>query len=168
MGQVAQGAGVALKTVYLAFPSKLDLLDQVIGVTLAGDDLPEPLRARGWFLEALTAPPHQLLAMFAANTAQLMARAARVLRMAEAAADSDPVVRRRRDDARRGRRADIARVADSLAGKAPGIDATKAADIMYALAAPQTYVQLVDECGWTPTQYVAWLTDTLRAILLKS
>jgi hypothetical protein len=39
---------------------------------------------------------------------------------------------------------------------------------MYALAAPQTYLQLVDECGWTPVRYVAWLTETLGAILLKS
>jgi AcrR family transcriptional regulator len=168
MDEVARRAGVALKTVYLAVPSKLQLLGEVIGVTLAGDDLAQPIRARSWFHETVVAPPHQLLELFAANTAHLMARAARVLQMAEAAADSNPGIRRRRDEARRARRAEIRLVAEALASEAPGIEVEKAADIMYALAAPQTYVQLVDECGWTPAQYVAWLTETLGAILLKS
>jgi AcrR family transcriptional regulator len=168
MDEVARRAGVALKTVYLAVPSKLQLLGEVIGVTLAGDDLAQPIRARSWSQETLVAPAHQLLELFAANTAHLMARAARVLQMAEAAADSNPSIRRRRDEARRARRAEIRLVAEALASEAPGIEVEKAADIMYALAAPQTYVQLVDECGWTPAQYVAWLTETLGAILLKS
>ena len=162
---MAQRAGVALKTVYLIFPSKVDLLDRVIGAQLAGDDHDRPLRERPWFQETLAASADSLLESFARNTALLMERAAAVLQVAEAAADTDPAVRHRRDRARHARRADIRLVAEALAGKAPEVRVGEAADVMYTLAAAANYVQLVHECGWTPQRYVDWLADTLRATL---
>jgi AcrR family transcriptional regulator len=166
LAEVAQLAGVATKTVSLTFPTKLQLLNQVIGVALAGDDLPVPLRARDWHNEMMAAPPDRVLELFADNAAKLMERAALVLQMAEAAADSDPVVRRRRDQARQLRRADIRLVAEALASKVHRLDSAETTDVMYTLAAPQNYAQLVYECGWSRERYASWLNDTLRAILL--
>ena len=167
MAQIADQAGVALKTVYLAFPTKLDLLDTVIGTSLAGDDRPQPLRTRDWFHEAMQAAPDRLLVLFAERTADLMARAAQVLLVAEAAADSDAAVRRRRALARRSRRADIRLVAEALARKVPGLDVAEATDVMYTLAAAQNYAQLVLECGWSRARYRAWLARTMRLALLE-
>jgi AcrR family transcriptional regulator len=167
VAQIADQAGVALKTVYLAFPTKVDLLDKVIGVSLAGDDRPQPLRTRDWFQETLQAPPDRLLVLFAERTADLMARAAQVLLVAEAAADSDAAVRRRRAIARRSRRADIRLVAGALARKVPGLGEAEATDIMYTLAAAQNYAQLVLECGWSRARYLAWLSRTLQLVLLE-
>jgi hypothetical protein len=36
---------------------------------------------------------------------------------------------------------------------------------LFALANEVTYLRLIDERGWSTTQYVAWLTDTLQATL---
>ena len=168
MAQIADQAGVALKTVYLAFPTKLDLLDKVIDVSLAGDDRPQPLRTRDWFQETLQAPPDRLVVLFAEHTAELMARAAQVLLVAEAAADSDAAVRRRRVLARRSRRADIRLVAEALARKVPGLDVAEATDVMYTLAAAQNFAQLVLECGWSRTRYTAWLAGTVQRLLLEA
>ena len=167
MAQIADQAGVALKTVYLAFPTKLDLLNKVIGASLVGDDRPQPLRTRDWFQESLQAPPDRMLVLFAERTADLMGRAAQVLLVAEAAADSDAAVRRRRALARRSRRADIRVVAEALARNVSGLDVAEATDVMYTLAAAQNYAQLVFECGWSRSRYIAWLSRTLQLVLLQ-
>ncbi len=115
----------------------------------------------------MQAPPDRLLVLFAERTADLMARAAQVLLVAEAAADSDAAVRRRRALARRSRRADIRLVAEALARKVPGLDVAEATDVMYTLAAAQNYAQLVLECGWSRARYRAWLARTMRLALLE-
>src|SRR5262249_59262960 len=43
MRQIAENAKVSERTAYLAFPSKLDLFMEVIGVATAGDDQPIPI-----------------------------------------------------------------------------------------------------------------------------
>jgi AcrR family transcriptional regulator len=165
MAQVAQRAGVALKTVYLVFPAKPALLDAVIGTALAGDDRPDSLRERGWFQETLLASADELVQLFALHTAELMERAALVLLVAESAADADPVIRHRRDVARHRRWADIRLVADALARHRPGLDVEAAADVMYTLAAAHNYAQLVGERGWTRERYVAWLAGSVHCSL---
>ena len=158
---------MALKTVYLLFPVKPALLDTVIGTALAGDDRPEVLRDRDWFEATLAAPADQLLDRFALHTAELMERAALLLQMAEAAADSDLAIRARRDRARTQRLADIRLVAEALAGKDLGVDIDEATDVIYALAAPQNYTQLVVQRGWTRERYAAWLSRAVRCSLLR-
>ncbi|MGI9148048.1 MAG: helix-turn-helix domain-containing protein [Chloroflexota bacterium] len=165
MAEVARRAGVALKTVYLVFPAKPALLDAVIGTALAGDDRPDSLRGRAWFHETLLASADELVQLFSLRTAELMERAALVLQVAEAAADADPVIRRRRDVARHRRWADIRLVADALARHRPGLDVEAATDVMYTLAAAHNYAQLVGERGWTRERYVAWLAGSLHCSL---
>ena len=46
MRQIADKARVSERTAYLIFPSKLDLLLEVIGVATTGDDDPTPLAER--------------------------------------------------------------------------------------------------------------------------
>ena len=148
--EVARKAGVATKTVYLAFPTKLELLNEVIGVALVGDFGPAPVRERDWFLVTVAAPPEELIDLFAQHTAELMSRAALVLQVAEAAADVDPAVRRRREQARSSRRADIRVIAAGLSRQAPQVDVLEAADLMYALAAPLNFIQL--ELSFSPAR----------------
>src|SRR5690242_1682636 len=54
MRQIAEEAEVAERTAYLAFPSKLDLFMEVIGVATAGDDQPIPIAERPEFQSALS------------------------------------------------------------------------------------------------------------------
>jgi hypothetical protein len=50
----------------------------------------------------------------------------------------------------------------------PSLTTTHAADVIYALTNPSTYVLLTEECGWTTQQYIEWLTATLAATLTGS
>ena len=54
MRQIADTAEVSERTAYLAFPSKLDLFMDVIGVATAGDDQPIPIAERSEFQSSLS------------------------------------------------------------------------------------------------------------------
>jgi AcrR family transcriptional regulator len=169
MGAIAQAAGVAEKTVYLAFPTKAKLLNEIIVTALRAEDAPRPFRTR--LQEALAAPPDRLLAEFAALTADLMARTARIMDLGETAASSDPQLAALRDRGHAAMRSDCHDVAATLAVRgALAVDITTedAASTIYAIANESVYLRLVDGCGWSPDRYHAWLERTLRKTLLKA
>src|SRR3954453_16639817 len=79
MKGVAAEAAVAERTLYLNFPTKAALLNEIIRVAVRGHDRDEPLAAGEGFRGLLAPPPGELLPQFARMTAALMARTARVL-----------------------------------------------------------------------------------------
>ena len=168
MGAIAKAAGVAEKTVYLAFPNKAELLSEIIVTALRAEDAPRPFRTR--LREALTAAPEQLLEEFAALTADLMARTGRIMALGESAASSDPQLAALRDRGHAAMRSDCHDVAATLAARgavAADITADDAASTIYAIANESVYLRLVDGCGWSPDRYQAWLEQTLRKTLLQ-
>jgi AcrR family transcriptional regulator len=167
MSAVASAAGVAEKTVYLAFPTKADLLNEIIVSALRAEDAPRPLRTR--LSEALAARPEELIAGFAALSADVMARTARVMAMGESAASSDPQLAELRERGHTAMRSDCRDVAAALAARgalADDVTVDTAASALYAIANESVYLRLVDGCGWTPDEYRSWLDRTLRKMLL--
>ena len=169
MKRIAAEAGVAERTLYLAFPTKAALLNEIIRVTVRGHDSDEPLAAGAEWRSVLSAPPCEMLARFAATTSALMARTARVLALGEAAADSDPALAEFRDRGHAATRSDLRDIASALraAGQIrPQITPDQAADAIYAIAADQAlFLRLTDECGWSLTQYADLLERLLAAAL---
>jgi len=158
---VAKAAAVAEATVYLAFPNKAALLDAVI-VRAVRDNASEPLDV------IAAAPPEDVLPRMAASHAVLMARAARVIALGEAASLMDADLRPLRERAHRNLRAAFRAIADRLA--AAGLLRTgvqDAADTLYALANEATYLRMTEGAGLAPDRYAAWLTDTLTASVLR-
>ena len=51
-------------------------------------------------------------------------------------------------------------------GLAPGLDVTRATDILWTLNHPDLWHLLVGQRGWTADQFEAWFADTLCAQLL--
>src|SRR3989454_30947 len=49
----------------------------------------------------------------------------------------------------------------------PGISASEAVAVMWALSGPDQYTQLVFERGWTPSRYEEWLGDAMTKTLLQ-
>lgn len=167
MSAVAKAAGVAEKTVYLAFPTKADLLNEIIVTALRAEDAPRPFRTR--LREALAAPSEQLVAQFAALSADVMARTARVMALGESAASTDPQLAELRERGHAAMRSDCRDVADALAAQgalASDITTDTAANTLYAIVNESVYLRLVDGCGWTPNEYHSWLARTLRKALL--
>src|SRR3954464_12742934 len=67
MAAIAQEAGVALKTVYVAFTTKSGVLRALWHLLLRGDQDDAPVGARAWFREMLAEPdPAQRLRQSAA------------------------------------------------------------------------------------------------------
>ena len=156
---VAQEAGVAEATVYLAFSTKAELLNATI-VGATRDNPGEPFRA------ILEAPPTQILARLAASNAATLHRAARLIALGESALLMDAALRPPRDRAHAILRAAYAAIAERLAGARllrPGLTAAEAADTLYAICNETTYLRFTANGAQTPERYANWLTTTLEA-----
>lgn len=163
MTKIAAEAGVAEKTVYLAFPTKADLLNEIIRVGVRGDEGSTPLSESEEWGEMIASPSvDRLVDQAAAHSAALMARAARFLALGEASAAIDPQLAELRDRAHRNIRADMHELATAFAAIDPRIDLELLAETLFAFAANESpYLRLTKECGRQPEQY----RTALRAIL---
>ena len=170
MAAVAAEAGVALKTVYLAFETKGGLLRALWHLRLRGDEADVPIPERQWYRDVIAEPdPERQLRLGAHNARLVKERAGKLMRvMRDAAgtdADSAELWRRIQDDFLVNQRA----VVDTIEAKgalAPGLDAARAADILWTLNHPDVWHLLVGERGWTPEEWERWFADTASAQLL--
>jgi AcrR family transcriptional regulator len=91
MAAIAAEAGVALKTVYVAFETKSGLLRALWHLLLRGDEDEAPVRERRWYREVLDEPdPERQLRMNAHNSRAVKTRAGALLGVIRSAAPSDP------------------------------------------------------------------------------
>jgi len=170
MPAIATRAGVALKTVYLAFGTKAGVLHALWDVRLGGDDQPIPVVDRPWYRQLLQADdPHTLLRTAARQSRQTKDRAGDVMRIVRTAALTEPAIDdlwQRIETEFRTVLGGFARRLDELAALAAGIDVTTATDILWTLNHPDTWYLLVHRCGWTADRYEQWVGDNLLAQLL--
>ena len=62
------------------------------------------------------------------------------------------------------------RTADAFAASGllrPGLDAEAAADLLWALASPDTFRSFTVLRGWSARRYQRWVRDTLLATVLR-
>src|SRR6266516_2727793 len=91
MNAVAADAGVALKTVYVAFESKSGLLRALWNMLLRGDEGEAPVGERAWYREVLEEPdPERQLRLTARNSRAVKLRIGAVIKVIHAAAPIDP------------------------------------------------------------------------------
>ena len=170
MAVVAAEAGVALKTVYLAFETKAGLLRALWHLRLRGDEADVPIAERQWYRDVMAEPdPERQLRLGAHNGRLVKERAGKLMRVMRDAAGTDAdcaeLWRRIQDDFLANQRA----VVDTIEVKgalAQGLDAARAADILWTLNHPDVWHLLVGERGWTPEEWEQWFADTACAQLL--
>ncbi len=172
MAAIAAEAGVALKTVYVAFETKSGVLRALWNVLLRGADDNVAVADRDWYREVLAEPdPQRRLRLNAHNSRAVKERAAALMAVIRAAAPLDPDL-----DALWGRiqtefyanqRAIVEGLADQRALR-PGLDVTQAADILWTLNHPDVWQLLVRSRGWSADDYERWFGDTACAQLLGS
>jgi AcrR family transcriptional regulator len=167
---IATEAQVALKTVYVAFETKSGLLRALWNLLLRGDEGSEPVAQREWYLQALNEPdPERQLRLNARNARAVKERAGKVLGVIRSAAPLDPDIAalwgRIESDFYENQGAIIERLAKKKALR-PGLDVTRATDILWTLNHPDVWLLLVSERGWTPDQFEAWFGDTVCRELL--
>jgi AcrR family transcriptional regulator len=170
MAAIAAEAGVALKTVYLAFETKSGLLRALWHLRLRGDDDEAPVARRRWFRDVIDEPdPERQLRLTARNSRAVKLRAANLMRVIRDGAGADPDIaalwQRIQDDFYANQRS----IVDALAANhalCPGLDATRAADILWTLNHPDVWHLLVGERGWSAEEYEHWFGDAACAQLL--
>jgi len=170
MPAIADQAGVALKTVYLACGTKADVLHALWDVRLGGDDQPIPVTDRPWYLQLLLADdPHQLLRIATHQSRAVKERAGEVMLILRQAAATEPALADLWDRIQDEFRTVLAGVAERLAALgslAPSMDTAAATDLLWTLNHPDTWYLLVRRCGWTADRYERWVGETLSTQLL--
>src|SRR5262245_38017465 len=153
VAEIAEAAGVALKTVYAAFGTKADVLRALWNLRLRGDEDPVPVQDRPWVREVLAEPdPRRRLALVARNARVVRARTAALSEIVRQAAASEPRIaelweRFQQELYELGMRR-IAKTLDRDGVLA--VDVATAADILWSLVHPDVYLLLVRGRGWTP------------------
>jgi AcrR family transcriptional regulator len=167
---IAREAGVAAKTIYLAFGSKSGVLRALWDLVLKGDDSPAPVAERPWYLEVLEEPdPEQQLRRNARNARAVKERIAPVLQVIRDGAPVDADVAALWELIQTDFHANQRVIVESLAEKgalATGLDVDAATDILWTLNHPDLWFLLVGRCGWTPDHFETWFADTCCAQLL--
>lgn len=99
-----------------------------------------------------------------------MSRAARALWLGEANAATDHQLQEARERGHTNIRADMRDLAGALAERgtlAPGLNVDQAAAILFATCANETiFLRLIDECGWTPSQYAELIEKLVTRLVV--
>jgi len=170
MAAISAEAGVALKTVYLAFETKSGVLRALWNLLLRGDEAEAPVAERSWYREVVEEQdPQRQLRLNARNSRAAKTRIAGVLKVIREAAPVDPAIGalwgRIQTEFHANQRVVVGRLAERKALR-PGLGVDRATDILWTLNHPDVWQLLVGERGWTPDQYEEWFGDAACAQLL--
>jgi len=172
MADIAAEAGVALKTVYLAFQTKSGLLRTLWNLLLRGDESDRPVAERRWYLDVLEEKdPERQLRLNARNSAAGKQRISGILEVIRSAAAIDSDVaelwQRIQTDYHANQRAIVERLHQRRHLR-KGLDVERASDILWTINHPNNWQLLVVDRGWTPDEYERWTGDLACAQLLRS
>jgi AcrR family transcriptional regulator len=163
MQAIAEAAGVHPQTVYLAFGTKAAVLAEAAACIATDDNGTGATRTD-------SSDPVRQLVYFARQQCEMAARLGPLLTQVVATAFSEPDVAAFCEHNRRTCLAEarclVARI-EANGALHPNLSPDEAADILYTLASPDSYLRLVGDRGWTPERYEQWLADLLCDRLLR-
>ncbi len=171
MSAIAQDAGVAVQTLYLAFGSKASILSAALDVAIVGDDAPVPLIERPWVQELrVEEDGRRAVAILCRENTELFRRVA-PLHVAIRAATGDADVARLLEQDQQSRYITQREFVAILAGK-PGFNTElgeeRATDIVYGLLSEAVYLLFCGDRGWSVDDWSAWVTATLSSQLFPT
>jgi AcrR family transcriptional regulator len=167
---VADAAGVSVQTVYSHFPTKRDLLKEVIDQAVAGDDEAVSIAERPEVAAILKEPTAEgKLRLHAAHAVAISQRATAVDQMLRSAAVVDAEAAELWRRGAQARRIGMEQFASHLFEKGhlrDGLTVQQAADRLAVLIDPELYRMTVGVKEWSPEQHEEWLAELLIASLL--
>lgn len=169
---IAAEAGVAIKTVYVAFETKANLLNALWEARLAEGEEAIPVLERAWYRRLLAEPdPERKLGILAAQARDVKTRSGALLEVIRNAAGADPEIAalwsRIQTKLLDVQRSVVEQVKEKDA-LARGLDVGTATDILWTLNHPTVWHLLVRERGWTAEQYERWLGGAFCSQLLRA
>jgi AcrR family transcriptional regulator len=170
MASIAAEAGVALKTVYVAFETKSGVLRSLWNLRLRGDVEERAVQDRAWYLEVLAEhDPRRRLLLNARNSREVKERVDGLFAVIRDAAPTDVDIRELWGRIQRDfheNQAAIVRGLDDVGALRAGLDVGRATDVLWTLNHPDVWLLLVGERRWTPVAYERWLGEPTCAELL--
>jgi AcrR family transcriptional regulator len=171
LADIAQAAGVALKTVQAIFGTKAKLLSALWDVTVAGDDAAISVAERAWFREMLGEPDARRQLELGARVARrIKHRVGALTEVVRRAAQADPEIGDLWQQMQDQFLENQTMLAESLAAKGAlrgGLDVAEVAEMLWTLNHPSVYYLLVYERGWSEERYEQWLADVFIHQLLR-
>lgn len=161
---IAEEAGVAVSTVYAAYKNKRTILRAI------REAWHEQTQAREINEEASRqTDPKRRLSIVANATRRQWETGGAVVVVYQGAAAADREAAAELEEALRGRRTALDRIVEGMKeALRPDLEVDRAAAILRALCRAEVYRELVEESGWSPDEYEAWLFETLAEQLLPS
>jgi AcrR family transcriptional regulator len=171
VAEIAAEAGVAVKTVYLAFETKSGVLRALWNALLRGGDDDIPVAAQEWYREAVDEPaPERQLRLNARNSREAKLRIGAVLEVIRGAAGGDDeldALWKRIQTEYHANQAVLVKSLDEKGALRPELGVERATDILWTLNHPSIWRLLVQERGWSPEEYEQWCGDVACEQLLK-
>jgi len=168
---IAREAKVTPRTVYLGFETKAGLLRAVWNRALRGERDDAPVAEQRWFHEVLEEQdPERTLRLNARNSRRFKERSTELLQVVRDAAPLEAEIAGLWERIQTEYHANQREVVESLGPGAlkRGLSVTRAADIIWTLNHPNTWIQLAVVRGWTPARYEHWVGDTSCEQLLAA
>jgi AcrR family transcriptional regulator len=168
MTAIAEEAGVALDTVYASVGRKPQLVRFLIETAISGTGEAVPADQRDYVRAIQSAPDAETkIALYASAMRMIAGRLAPVLGILQQAAPAEPELAALWHEIAERRAANMRRfVADLAAVGTLRVDLEEAADIVWATNAPEFYLLLAGQRGWSPERYEHFLADAWRRLLL--
>jgi AcrR family transcriptional regulator len=162
MEAIAGEAGVAVSTVYAIFKNKRAFLRVI------RSDLLDQAQTREIHEEARRQEDPELrLEMMAHQNRRQWEFGGSMIAIHEGAAAVDRVAAAELSEVLSSRRWIMTRfVQEMKEALRHDLDASRATAILLALCQPAVYRELVEESGWSPSEYEAWLSEALKEQLL--
>jgi AcrR family transcriptional regulator len=172
MPAIAEGAGVALDTVYAVVGRKPTLFKLLVETAISGSDRAVPAEERD-YVRAVRAEPkaERKLEIYAAAIRAIHLRLAPLFRVLR---DAAPLERELDDlwrEISQRRAANMRLFAENLATTGrlrSDLSVDVAADILWSMNGPEFYLLLVEERGWSPEAFEQWLAEAWRRLLLDN
>ena len=166
---IADASDTALPTLYRTFGSKRALLKAVLDTSFVGDDEPVAFGDRPQVQAArAAADPEALIDAFAVICREVKDRSCGIYRVLSSAALFDDEAAELLADVRQQAHTGRSRIVAALRGMDaldPALSRREAEDIVYTCLSFEVAWILTVERGWNATQYEAWISRSLRALL---
>jgi len=145
-------------------------LSALLDVSIVGDDAPVPLLERSWVQQMRDEPdPMQRLEILGRNGRLILERIAPVYEVLRGAAAADPEItalwKGYKAQRYEGQRVLLGILLQPGSLRA-GLTMSAAADILFTIGSPETYMSLVHDRGWSGEQFDRWYRESLARLLL--